>query len=256
MKKTSSAARGHRGKVQRADRHQRFSRQRVLRAFADVCAWRSSSPTSTAWSDPPRPQAGQRAARRVQRGLRPRLGHRAGVRSRSSFLRRRSDPTDPGITFGTAGYMAPEQARGRRDLDGRADVYALGCILFEMPHAPALPPAWRRGARSGRPSHGGGGAAGARTMLCASARRRIARERIASPRRELRRCRAALPRRRSRPTRGLRAARARAPRRGPCRPLPAATTRGTAGASRCARQATRSRSIRTLAAAAGRSSAA
>lgn len=52
-----------------------------------------------------------------------------------------AEATQPGVIIGTAGYMAPEQVRGRA-ADHRADVFALGAVLHEVV--------------TGRPPFGGG----------------------------------------------------------------------------------------------------
>jgi serine/threonine-protein kinase len=114
----------------------RFSRQRLLRAFADVCLAIEFAHTRGV----------------VHRDLKPAnvmlgdfgeayvldwgIAHVAGSDDhRHSF----SDvdtidgaETVAGAILGTPGYISPEQIRGDLDLDGRADVYSLGCILFEM----------------------------------------------------------------------------------------------------------------------------
>ncbi len=40
--------------------------------------------------------------------------------------------TETGMSLGTPHYMSPEQAMGDRELTSKSDVYALGCVLYEM----------------------------------------------------------------------------------------------------------------------------
>ncbi|MGH1346066.1 MAG: protein kinase domain-containing protein [Nannocystales bacterium] len=54
-----------------------------------------------------------------------------GIAGRTTLDSRTAKLTATGSVFGTPGYMSPEQIRGK-PADGRADIYALGCVAHEL----------------------------------------------------------------------------------------------------------------------------
>jgi serine/threonine-protein kinase len=52
--------------------------------------------------------------------------------SRATAVEDYAQITVSGISLGTPEYMSPEQISGASQLDGRCDIYALGCVVYEM----------------------------------------------------------------------------------------------------------------------------
>ncbi|HTR55151.1 MAG TPA: serine/threonine-protein kinase [Kofleriaceae bacterium] len=115
---------------------EQFTLQRLLRAFAEVClaiefahtrgvVHRDLKPANIMLGDFGEVYVLDWGVARVS-------GERTERASFATIDSVEGMQTLAGAILGTPGYISPEQVRGDTDLDGRADVYALGCILFEI----------------------------------------------------------------------------------------------------------------------------
>ena len=130
----------------------KFPRQRLLRAFAEVCLaiefahtrgvlHRDIKPSNVLLGDFGEVYMLDWGVARITGDTEPELA----IIERTPLG---PDATADDVTLGTPGYMAPEQVAGDPPLDGRADVYSLGCLLFEILAGVALHPRGEAGMRS------------------------------------------------------------------------------------------------------------
>ena len=122
----------------------RFPRQRLLRAFADAClAIEFAHTRGVIHRDlkPPNLMLGDFGEVYILDWGIARIASDTTAESFADIHSVDETHTLAGAVVGTPGYMSPEQA-GHDPIDGRSDVYALGCILFEIL---ALTPLHRRG---------------------------------------------------------------------------------------------------------------
>jgi len=118
-----------------------FSRQRLLRAFADVClaiefahtrgvVHRDLKPANIVLGDFGEVYVLDWGIARVLRDTRDK--DFADIDATEFEVATSPATTMIGALLGTPGYISPEQIGGDPTIDGRTDIYALGCILFEL----------------------------------------------------------------------------------------------------------------------------